>query len=268
MEKKTNKEINILFIGDVFGKSGINIIKQMLPTLKEEHKIDFVIAQAENVSGRKGLEPKDYNKLKEIGINVFTLGNHVWAKHKINEIIDNKDIVRPFNVDVGYPGSGTNIFDVNDLKIRVTSLLGITFNPLNSPWKQKQANNFFDAIDEIIKYDDSDFHIVDFHAETTSEKNVLALYLDGKISALIGTHTHIQTNDARILENNLAYISDAGMTGPSNSAIGANFQEVYEKMRFDKMISFKPSKNKPQFNGVVLKLSKTRKSQIIPININ
>lgn len=268
MKNFETKKLNILFIGDVFGKPGIDKIIQHLDQIKKEHQIDFVIAQAENVSGRKGLVPKDYEKMKMIGIDAFSLGNHVWAKDEILKIIDNPDIVRPLNVDDEYPGQGSQVFLVNDCKVRLTTLLGISFNPLNLPWKQSKANNFFDAIDQVIKTDQSDFHIIDFHAETTSEKNVLALYLDGKAAALIGTHTHVQTNDAKILDRNLAYITDAGMTGPANAAIGANFQEVYEKMRYDKVIAFKVSKNPAQFNGVVLKLSKNQKSEIITIKID
>lgn len=261
------QSLNVLFIGDIFGKPGIEMVQKQIQDLKKTYAIDFVIAQAENVSGRKGLVPKDYQKLKAIGVNAFTLGNHVWAKESILEIINNPDIIRPLNIDFDYQGQGSSLFKVNDLSLRVTSLLGISFNPLNLPWKQTQANNFFDAIDQVLATNTADFHIIDFHAETTSEKNVLALYLDGKADALIGTHTHVQTNDAKILPQNLAYITDAGMTGPANAAIGANFQEVYEKMRFDKMIAFKVSQNKCQFNGVVLQLDKVNGSKIIPIAI-
>lgn len=264
-------KLKIMFIGDIFGQSGIQRIEEVLPKFIEQEKIDFVIAQSENVSGRKGLEPKDYWHLKELGINVFTLGNHAFAKNSIMSIIDNGDILRPYNVNNEYPGIGTNIFYLkNNLKLRVTSLLGITFNDLNSPWKQSKANNFFDAIDQIIENDNSDYHIIDFHAETTSEKNVLALYLDQyhskKVSALLGTHTHIQTNDAQKLPNDLLFISDVGMTGPKNSAIGANFEEVYQKMRFNSKVPFKSSTNKSKFNAVILTLSKCENPTIKPIN--
>ncbi|MDK2819985.1 MAG: YmdB family metallophosphoesterase [Mycoplasmataceae bacterium] len=250
------KNLNILFIGDIFGKPGIEKVEQELSNLKKEHAIDFVIAQSENVSGRKGFIEKDYLKLSQIGVNAFTLGNHVWAKKEIESIINNNNIIRPLNIEDHYPGSGSNVFDINGIKLRITSLMGITFNKLLTPWKEDYANSFFDAIDNVIESDESDFHLIDFHAETTSEKNVLAAYLDGKVDALIGTHTHVQTNDAKIFENNLAFVSDAGMTGPSNCAIGANFKEVYEKMRFNSFSKFKISNNVTQFNGVVVKLNK------------
>lgn len=264
-------EINILFIGDIFGEPGIQRVEKELPNLIKKHNIDFVIAQSENVSGRKGLEPNDYFRLSKAGINVFTLGNHAFAKKSISEIINNENILRPYNVDEGYDGQGTFVYHVKNVKVRVTSMLGITFNDLNAPWKQSRANNFFDAVDEIIKNDNSDIHIIDFHAETTSEKNVFGIYLDTyhpkRVSALLGTHTHVQTNDARRLKNNLLYITDVGMTGPKNSAIGANFQEVYNKMRFNSREKFITSTNKAELNAVVLCFKTSSKPKIKTINI-
>ncbi len=259
------KNLNILFIGDIFGKPGIQKVEQELSKLREKYAIDFVIAQSENVSGRKGFLEKDYNRLSNAGVDAFTLGNHVWAKKEILDIIDNQNIIRPLNIEKHYPGNGSSVFEIKGSTLRVTSLMGITFNKLLSPWQEDYANSFFDAIDELIEIDEADFHLIDFHAETTSEKNVLAVYLDGKVDALIGTHTHVQTNDAKIFEKNLAFVSDAGMTGPSNCAIGANFQEVYEKMRFDSFSRFQVSKNPSQFNGVLVELNK-KKSKIKLIN--
>lgn len=264
MSKKS--DLTILFIGDIFGNPGIQNVRDTLPELKKEYNIDFVIAQCENVSGRKGIRFKDYLKLKKIGINAFTFGNHVWAKNEILDFIENEDMIRPLNIDDEYPGKGTRLFEINDFKIRVSSVMGLTFNKLLTPWKQEYANNFFDSIDPYLKIPGEDFHFVDFHAETTSEKNVFGLYLDGKISAIVGTHTHVQTNDARILPKGTAYVSDAGMTGPKNAAIGANFEEVYKKMRFNHSEKFKVSKNRSSFNGVVVKLNKNEENQIILIN--
>ncbi|UUD37083.1 putative metallophosphoesterase [Mycoplasmopsis californica] len=254
-----NKKLNVLFLGDIFGLPGIEAVERALPELIKTHKIDFVIAQAENVSGRKGFVKSDYLRLKKAGINVFTLGNHVWAKKEILAIIENADIVRPANVDIKYPGLGSRVFVIDDKKIRISSLMGITFNKLSTPWEEEYANSFFDAADALIENDKTDFHIIDFHGETTSEKNVFALYVDGKVSAVLGTHTHVQTNDERRLPNGTLFISDAGMCGPQNAAIGANFDEVYQHMRYGSHVKFQVSKNKPQVNGVVLNLS-TNKS--------
>ncbi|VEU75105.1 metallophosphoesterase YmdB [Mycoplasmopsis maculosa] len=265
-----NKDLNILFLGDIFGDPGIKIVKKHLEDIKAKYNIDLTIAQGENVSGRKGFATREYLKLKEIGIDLFTLGNHVWAKSDILKIINNEDIIRPANIDKDYPGNGSVVFkSSNGITIRVTSLMGITFNKLLKPWQQEYADNFFDSIDSIINFrEKTDYHFIDFHGETTSEKYVLALYLDGKVDALCGTHTHVQTNDAHVMKKGLCYITDAGMNGPYDSAIGANFQEVYENMRFGKNSKFITSNNESQFNAVVIKLSRDMsKREIFPINI-
>ncbi|QSF13644.1 TIGR00282 family metallophosphoesterase [Mycoplasma sp. Mirounga ES2805-ORL] len=256
-----NKQIKVLFIGDIFGAPGVKIVKKYLEKIKNDYSVDFVIAQAENVSGRKGFNKKDYATLKNIGINAFTIGNHVWANEEILSFISNSDIIRPLNINKGYPGEGSRIFNINNsTTIRVTSLMGITFNKLMKPWKEESAESFFDAIDGVLKYGEkTDFSFVDFHGETTSEKNVFALYVDGKIDAVCGTHTHVQTNDASILPNKTLFISDVGMCGPYNSAIGANYQEVYEHMRYGAMVKFKVSDNKCKINAVVLTMNTENK---------
>lgn len=248
--------MKVLFIGDIFGEPGIQAVEKHLRKFINSKRIDFVIAQGENVSGRKGLVPKDYKRLKNAGIDVITMGNHVWAKDKIKKIIENDDIIRPYNIDKGYLGHGTNIFTVKGKTIRVTSLLGYEFNDLRTGWEQKRANNFFDAFDKIEKNDKSDYHIIDFHGEVTSEKNVFSLYVDGKATAVLGTHTHVQTSDARILPNGTAYITDAGSTGPINGAIGADYESVYKKMRFNELSKFKVSTNPVDLNGVIITINK------------
>ncbi|TPI01140.1 TIGR00282 family metallophosphoesterase [Mycoplasma struthionis] len=258
-------ELNVLFLGDIFGKPGIEFVAKNLENLKKEYDIDFVIAQAENVSGRKGFIPKDYKKLKEIGIDAFTLGNHVWAKDGILEIINNNDLIRPANTENDYPGSGVRVFKIKGNKIAVMSFMGITFNPLLPPWKEEVATNFFDKFDELFLKTVADYFIIDFHAETTSEKSIFGLYVDGKVDALFGTHTHIQTNDAHILPKGTYYTTDAGMCGPRDCAIGSNFQEVYEKMRYGLHSSFKVSNNKCQLNGVVFKLTKNNDNKFIKL---
>ena len=247
--------MNILFIGDIFGKPGIDYLVQNLKQIIIKNKIDFVVAQAENVSGRKGFIPEDYQVLKNCGINAFTLGNHVWAKNEVMAIIENHDVIRPWNIKSHYPGQGTSVFNVKGKKIRVTQFMGRDFNELNKPWKEKKAENFFDFFDKLTFEEKVDYHIIDFHGETTSEKNVFALYVDGKVSAVLGTHTHVQTNDARILPKGTAYITDVGMTGPINSAIGAQWNSVYQKMRYDKRSVFLVSKNKVELNAVILNLN-------------
>ncbi|QCZ36981.1 TIGR00282 family metallophosphoesterase [Mycoplasma nasistruthionis] len=259
MTAKNEQFIKLLFIGDIFGEPGILTVEKLLPKLIKQYSIDFTIAQGENITGRKGLNFQDYNRLKKVGINVFTMGNHVYANADIYNFIDTEDVIRPFNVPLELPGFGTRVYKVKDFSLRVTSLMGIAFNELLQPWPNKSPENFFDAFDVIENnMEQTDFHFIDFHGETTSEKNVFGIYVDGKVDAVCGTHTHVQTNDARLLPNNTAYVTDAGMTGPMNSAIGANYDEVYQKMRFEAMSKFKVSPNPTQFNAVVLELHKDK----------
>ncbi|WP_036431970.1 TIGR00282 family metallophosphoesterase [Mycoplasmopsis cricetuli] len=261
-------QIKILFFGDIFGQPGIDSVEKILPILKHKHNIDFVLAQGENISGRKGLNLQDYKKLKTIGIDAFTIGNHIWANEEIYSFVDNEDIIRPLNINDTYPGSGVRYFKVKNHTLAIVSLMGVAFNPLLKPWKEEYANNFFDSIDHFLSNNTSDFTIVDFHAETTSEKNVFALYVDGQVDAVCGTHTHVQTSDARKLPNNTLYITDVGMCGPQDSAIGANFNEVYQKMRFDSWERFQVSPNNTQINAVILTLNTNKfKSKIKTINL-
>lgn len=257
MKQKLNKKLKVIFLGDVFGSKGIQSLKTYLPSLIKKYDADFVIAQSENVSSRKGLTKEDYLEMKNIGVDAFTLGNHVWAKEDILTIINNDDVIRPYNIENTYAGHGSQIFVLpNDITLRVTSFMGITFNHLGSPWGEEYANNFFDAFDDIEQYNEkTDFHIIDFHGETTSEKNVFGLYVDGKVDAILGTHTHVQTNDARILPKGTCYATDVGMCGPHNAAIGANFEEVYRKMRYGDFVKFRVSENDVQLNGVFLELN-------------
>ncbi|QKT05126.1 TIGR00282 family metallophosphoesterase [Mycoplasma sp. OR1901] len=265
-------KINLLFIGDIFGTPGIITVEKLLPKLIKENNIDFVIAQGENVTGRKGLNAEDYNRLKKAGVNCLTMGNHVWANEDIYNIIEKEDIIRPFNIDSSYPGYGTLVYKVKDFTLRVSSLLGNTFNELNYPWKESSALPFLISAHELMNYKDTDFHFIDFHAETTSEKYVLGLEVDGVIDAVCGTHTHVQTNDDHILPNGTCYITDAGTVGPIDSAIGANFQEVRDKMLDPSSRKrFQVSPNNTQFNAVVITLKKdglkNRTHEIRKINI-
>lgn len=248
--------MKVLFIGDVFGEPGIAALEKHLQKIINREKIDFTIAQGENVSGRKGLIPEDYVRLKKAGVDAFTMGNHVWAKEEIFAIIENDDIIRPYNIDPSFPGLGSRVFKVKGQTIRVTSMLGLEFNELRTGWNNKRAKNFFDAFDELDKKVQEDYHLIDFHAEVTSEKNVFGLYVDGKVSAFVGTHTHVQTNDGRILPKGSAYITDVGMTGPTDSAIGADFESVYEKMRYNGKVKFGVSPNKVKLNAVLLSFNK------------
>lgn len=243
--------MNILFIGDIFGECGKIAVNNELSKIKKEFKIDFVIANAENTSLGRGLNYKDYQYLSGCGIDFFTMGNHTWHKKEIFDILKKeKNIIRPNNIipnnEMGLIGVGTKIINVKNKSIRITNLLGSTVN-----FKNLQTNPFVDLID-IIADDSSDIHIVDFHSETTSEKNAFFLEFQNKVTAIFGTHTHVQTNDAKII-NNTAYITDVGMTGPSHGIIGAKpesiiamFKGESERFRLEEQIG------KYQFSAVVL----------------
>ncbi|MCP4336283.1 MAG: YmdB family metallophosphoesterase [Mycoplasma sp.] len=257
--------MKVLFLGDIFGTPGVKATISELPKLKQKFKPDFIIVQGENISGRKGLETKEYKLLKKAGVNAFTMGNHVFAKSDILNLFKFKDIIRPYNVKKNVPGFGSLLFKVNNKMLRVSSFMGIAFNELYKPWKQKYAYNFFDSFDELDKINKADYHFIDFHAETTSEKSVFGLYVDGKVNAIVGTHTHIQTSDNKTLPKGTAFITDVGMNGPINSAIGADYLSVYKKMRYDEMSKFTVSKNKCRINAVLINMCK-RKNTIKRIN--
>lgn len=271
MQKK--KKLTVLFIGDIFGLPGIITIEKYLGKIKNKYKVDYIIAQGENITGRKGLNELDYIRLKKAGIDFFTMGNHVWANDDIYNIINNNDIARPYNINNSYPGQGTQVININNFSLRITSIMGQTFNELRHPWLESSSNSFLESIDNLLKSkDQSDFHLVDFHGETTSEKYIFGLHVDGKVDVVVGTHTHVQTNDAHLLPNGTAYITDVGMTGPIDCAIGARFEEVRNKIvNPESREKFYVSSNNTQFNGVVIELTKNglarKKHKIKKINL-
>lgn len=215
--------MNILFIGDVVGKVGRDIVNVMIETITSENEVDFIIANGENATHGKGLIEEHFNELCDSGVDVVTLGNHYCAKKEIFNYIDTyENILRPNNLHHSIPGVGTNVFTCNGVKIRVTNLIGHVYMNMES-------NNPFDDLENIVENDDSDIHIVDFHAEATGEKYALGNAFDGKVSAVLGTHTHVQTRDYRILNKGTAYISDVGMCGPYDSILGVKKEDVISR---------------------------------------
>jgi len=207
--------MNILIIGDIVGTSGVNKVKEVLPKIIKEQIIDFVIANGENSSDGMGITSKIFKELILAGVNVVTMGNHTWGKKDIFNIIDNKNLIRPANYPKDVVGKGYEIYNCRDKKIAVINLIGrASMNVL--------SENPFITADEIINKirDEVDVIIVDFHAEATAEKIAMGYYLDGRVTCLFGTHTHVATADEEILENGTAYITDIGMTGPKKSVIG------------------------------------------------
>ena len=225
------------------------MVKEYLPSLVDKYNIDFVIANGENASHGKGLLRHHYLELIDSGIDVITLGNHYDNKKDIRGYIDRVDrLIRPLNLINEYPGEGSAVFDVNGVSIRVTNLLGSAF------MKEEVNNPYYSFIDYVSNAEEeATIHIVDFHAEATGEKYCFAYALDGKVSAVLGTHTHVQTRDYRILDKGTAYISDVGMTGLYDGALGFDRNTVVNKLMYGNNVKFDiPSEGKGLLSAVVL----------------
>lgn len=238
--------IRLLMIGDIVGRPGRRAVKDNLPGLVQEQSIDFVIANGENAAGGNGITREIARELFSCGINVITMGNHVWNKKEIINFIDNEiRLIRPANYPPGTPGKGYGIYNVNNnVRIGVFNLSGRIFMPeLDCPFQSAGA------ILPLLK-EKCNIILLDFHAEATSEKIALAYYLDNAISAFCGTHTHVQTADERILPGGTAYITDVGMTGPYESVIGVKKELVIEKFLTQMPRKFEVAAGLYQFNAV------------------
>lgn len=240
--------MKILFIGDIVGSPGREAVKQLLPALKKEHGLDFVIANAENAAGGSGITASVAQELFDLGIDVLTSGDHIWKKREIFELIGKEDrILRPVNLPLGAPGRGEQLFkSKSGVKIGVINVNGRVFmEAWECPFRSaRQAQELLVAETPVI--------IVDIHAEATSEKIALGWYLDGKVCAVLGTHTHIQTADERILPQGSAYITDVGMTGPYDSVIGRRIEDVLERFITCIPTRLEVAKENIQLHGVVL----------------
>lgn len=240
--------MKILFIGDIVGSPGREAVKKLLPELKKEHSLDFVIANAENAAGGSGITPAVAQELFTLGINVLTSGDHIWKKREIFEIISKEErILRPVNFPQDVPGRGEGLFKIKSgFKIGVVNVQGRVFmEALECPFRSiRQAQELLSKETKVI--------IVDVHAEATSEKVALGWYLDGLVSAVLGTHTHIQTADERILPQGSAYITDVGMTGPLDSVIGRRTEDVLQRFITSVPTRFEVAKENIQLQGVAL----------------
>lgn len=241
--------MKILFIGDIVGRVGRDIVKKKLNNFVEKYDIDFVIANGENATHGKGLIRRHYEELIESGIDCITLGNHYDSKNELSRYIDDVDnLVRPANIVREYPGSGSATFLVGNTLIRVINILGSAFI------KEEVSSPYF-CIKEILENDEIKINIVDFHGESTSEKQSFGFAFDGQVSALLGTHTHVQTRDARVLPKGTAFISDVGMCGEKNSVIGFEKDSVVQKVIFGSENKFELSeKANGLFSAVVLNI--------------
>ena len=240
--------MKILFVADVFGRPGRAAVEERLPGLKEELGIGFCIVNAENVADGAGVTPRLADRLLAAGADVLTLGNHVWRRREIGPYLESSDrVVRPANFATGSPGRGLVVVESADgTPIAVVNIQGILF--MSTPVSP------FEVLDDLVDQarPQARIIVVDFHAEATSEKVAVARLLDGRVTAVIGTHTHVQTNDARIQPGGTAAITDAGMTGPHDSVIGVKADLAIGRMRSGMPVRFEPAEGGVRIEGVVV----------------
>jgi metallophosphoesterase (TIGR00282 family) len=228
--------VRILFIGDIFGKPGRKAVRHFLPKLRNLHRPDVVIANGENMAGGAGITRDTAREMFELGIAVLTTGNHVWDQREAIEYLPQEPrILRPLNYPPGTPGNASMEIEVQGQRLIVICIQGRVF--------MRQLDDPFRGIDAFLDSVPTDSAIfVDFHAEATAEKQAFAFHLDGRVSAVVGTHTHVPTADARVLPKGTAYISDVGMVGPRDSVIGSdpdavirrNLTQMYQRMEVGK----------------------------------
>ena len=246
------------------GRVGRRMLKEKIPYYVDKYEIDFVIANGENASHGKGLTRNQYFELLDAGVDAITLGNHYMSKSEILRYINQVDrLIRPYNLLKEFPGEGSVVFEVNGVSIRVTNLLGSAF-------MNEEVNAPYYSILNLLSDEEepATIHIVDFHAEATGEKQSLAFALDGKVSAVLGTHTHVQTNDAHVLPKGTAFISDVGMTGFADGVLGSTAETVVNKIVYGQQSKFQvPDDGRGVFSAVVLDIDDITglANQIFPI---
>jgi metallophosphoesterase (TIGR00282 family) len=252
--------MRVLFIGDIVGKTGRMAVKTLLPNLVDKYKVDCVIANGENIAGGFGLTEPLVSELFRTGVDIVTTGNHVWDKKDFIHYIAKDDrVLRPLNYPPGVPGHGSVVFTLhNGEKVAVLNVMGRVFmNNLDCPFRTTKAE-----IERVAK--ETKVIIIDFHAEATSEKVAFGYFMDGRVSAIIGTHTHVQTADEKILANGTAYITDAGMTGPAHSIIGIEVNQIIQRFLTGMPARFETAPGEGIFSGVIIEVdSETGRSTAI-----
>lgn len=242
--------MTILFIGDIVGRAGRVAVKKVLPGLKKKFKVDFVIANGENLAGGFGMTEETYKEMIGTGIDYFTSGNHIWKKSDFLPFLSDKkiNVLRPANYGQDAPGRGVADLKPKGLDLMIINLQGLVF-------MDEYIKNPFRLADQLINASTRQLvTIVDFHAEATSEKVSLGHYLDGRVSAVIGTHTHIQTNDARILPKGTAYLTDVGMVGALNSSLGDDLEPAIKHFLTGLPFKGNPAKGDAIFNACLIKI--------------
>jgi 2',3'-cyclic-nucleotide 2'-phosphodiesterase len=253
-----SKQTSILFVGDIVGGIGRRTLLALLPSLRDRYAPDFVVANGENAAGGIGITPKIAQDLFAGGIDAITLGNHTYRHREVYRYLDEEErIVRPANFLRSQPGHGWCVVTNNDVRLGVVSLSGNLFMNAGRP-----AFSEADAALHALR-SKTDHVLVDMHAEATSEKVGMGWHLDGRVTAVVGTHTHIPTADARILPGGTAYITDVGMTGPRGGVIGVKREQAIEAMVTKMPVRFETSTEDPWLNAVLIRASEPMRAEAI-----
>jgi metallophosphoesterase (TIGR00282 family) len=239
--------MNILMIGDVFGDPGRAAVAKLVPKLRQEHAIDFCVINVENAAGGSGVTPAMARQFLEQGADVMTSGNHIWNRREIVEYITRENLLlRPANFPTGTPGVGSVTVKAGPHRVAVLNLMGRVFmNPIDCPFRRAD-----ELVPELRR--ETPIVLVDMHAEATSESIAMGWYLDGRVSAVVGTHRHVQTADERILPGGTAYITDLGMTGPTDGVIGVDRDIILQRFLSQMPARFEPARGPAALHGVVI----------------
>ncbi|MBI3625344.1 MAG: TIGR00282 family metallophosphoesterase [Candidatus Rokubacteria bacterium] len=241
--------MTVLVVGDVFGEPGRRALLTLLPGLKREHEVDCTIVNVENAAAGAGVTPPIAKAFLEGGVDVMTSGNHIWDKKEIIEYIVKENLLlRPANYPPGTPGAGSIVVKAGPHKVAVLNLMGRVFLPtIDCPFRK--------ADEEVARLrEEAPIVVVDMHGEATSEKQAMGWYLDGRVSAVLGTHSHVQSADERILPGGTAYITDLGMTGPVDSVIGVDRDIAIQRFLSQMPIRFEPARGPAAVHGVVVRV--------------
>jgi len=245
--------VKILFIGDIVGEPGRRAVKELLPKLRERYALDFIIANGENSAGGNGITPKTAGEIFFAGVDAITSGDHLWDQKEVMELLaGEKRFVRPLNYPPETPGQGAVVLQKGNLPpVAVVNAQGRTFMPV--------LENPFLLVPQVVEKlrDQTKIIFVDFHAEATSEKIAFARLLDGKVSAVVGTHTHVQTADEQIFPGGTAYLSDAGFTGPQESVLGREIEPVVRRFQTGMPQRFEVARNQIMLHGAVIEVDET-----------
>jgi len=250
--------VKLLFVGDVVGSVGRRLVRELLPRLRKEHSVDFAVVNGENVAGGVGITPKTADQLFEAGADAITLGNHAYRHSEVYEYLDTRpEIVRPANFLRSQPGHGWCVVERAGVSLGVVNLSGELFMRAGRP-AFAEADAALAALEGR-----ADHVLVDMHAEATSEKVGMGWHLDGRVTAVVGTHTHVPTADARVLPGGTAYVTDVGMTGPRGGVIGVKREQALRALATHMPTRFETSEEDPWLNAVLITASSPRRADSI-----